>query len=455
MNPLTHDPNAGAVSVRRFLLAVFLAAQFVGLSRNFFITALGDWFNSVAALCAYGSLLMLPILMEQYRRSSRPGEQLGPTGSTWVALLAVSATFSCLHGFFLHYDTKEIIQDYAPYAIIGVFAVIGVRKAFWDDLIFVLPWMLFAGLVINAFGLVGYGDLIEKDAGERVGRESVAYRTQAVLGMWGMALLLMRRQKPIFKYVAILTLYFYLGQQVLFQKRLGAFEAALYIGEFFVLVPLFARTRTQQDRVDDAKIFMGLFLTAILAFAVAITLSGGLLVAQAESLYQRFVGIGSGQNKQGVGLVATLFLENERVELARRMFSDFNSIEWFTGRGMGGYFTIEVSLNDNDLVRQQQYLSMYLDDVGVFGRRGLEIGWLMPFLKGGFILMAIMGYGVLAAIARLGQIRSDPVTLAAWAWLLVEAILLFQGGGFVVSLSYRLILVGACIGRCLSPVPIR
>lgn len=455
MRAYTQDTYTGATWTRRSLLAVFLTAQFAGLARNFFMSMLGDWFNLIAAFCAYGSLLLLPFLMEQYRRASRPGEQLGSTGSTWVTLLAVSATLSCLHGFFLHYDTKEIIQDYAPYVIIGVFAVIGSRKAFWDDLVALLPWMLFAGLVINALGFVGFGNLIERDIGERVARESLAYRTQSVLGMWGMALLLMRRQKPIFKYLAILTLYFYLGQQVLFQKRLGTIESLLYLGGFFVLVPMFARTRTQQDRIEDAKIFMGLFLAAIITFAVAITLSGDLLVAQAESLYQRFVGVGTGQRKEGVGLLATIFLENERVELARRMLSDLSPLEWLTGRGMGGYFTIEVSLNDNDLVRQQQYLSMYLDDVGVFGRRGLEIGWLMPFLKGGFILTLIMGYGVLAALARLGQIRSDPVTLAAWTWLTVETFFLFQGGGFIVSAAYRVLLLGACIGRCLSPVPIR
>jgi hypothetical protein len=442
-------------SLRRFLLSAFLAAQFLGLARNFFMSALGDGFNQAAAFCAYGSLLLLPFLLEQYRQTSRPGEQIGSTGATWILLLAISATFSCLHGFFLAYDAREIIQDYAPYVIIGVFAVIGSRRAFWDDLTALLPWILFAGLTVNALGFVGFGNLIERDIGERVARDSLAYRTQSTLGMWGIAFLLMRRQKPMFKFLAILALYFYLGQQVLFQKRLGAIESVLYLGGFFMLIPLFSRTRTQNDRLDEAKIFLGLFLTALIAFVMAITLGDGLLVAQAQSLHQRFVGIGTGQRKEEAGLFAAIILENERVELARRMLSDFRPLEWVFGRGMGGYFIIEVSLNDNEAVRQQQYLSLYLDDVGVFGRRSIEIGWLMPFLKGGAALMLIMGYGVMAAISRLNQIRHDPVTLVAWIWLLVEAVLLFQGGGFVVSLSYRLILVGACIGRCLSTVPTR
>jgi hypothetical protein len=455
MNLMMQGRSQNFSAPRRFLLSAFLAAQFIGLSRTFFMSVLGDGFNQVAAFCAYGSLLLLPFLLEQYRHTSRPGEQIGSTGATWLLLLALSATFSLLHGFFLQYDTREIIQDYAPYVIIGVFAVIGSRQAFWDDLIAILPWMLFAGLAINGLGFVGFGNLIERDIGERIGRESLAYRTQSVLGMWGMALLLVRRQRATFKFLAILTLYFYIGQQVLFQKRLGTIESVFYLSGFFIVFPLFARTRSDNDRLDEVKIFVGLVGMSIVAFVVAVTLSDGLIVAQAQALYQRFVGVGTGQRKEGVGLIATIFLENERMELAGRLLSDFRPFELITGRGMGGYFTIPVSLNDNEVVRQQQYLSMYLDDVGVFGRRGIEIGWLMPFLKGGAVLMLIMGYGIMAAISRLNQIRYDPITLAAWIWLAIETLFLLQGGGFIISAAYRLVLLGACIGRCLSTVPRR
>ena len=455
MNLMMQGQSQNFGAPRRFLLSVFLTAQFIGLSRTFFMNVFGDGFNQVAAFCAYGSLLLLPFLLEQYRHTSRPGEQIGSTGSTWVLLLVLSTTFSFLHGLFLQYDTKEIIQDYAPYVIIGVFAIIGSRQAFWDDLIIILPWMLFAGLAINGLGLIGFGNLIERDIGERVGRESVAYRTQSVLGMWGMALLLLRRQKPMFKLIAILTLYFYLGQQVLFQKRLGTMETAFYLSGFFIVFPLLARSRSDNDWLDETKVFVGIFITAIVAFVVAATVSDGLFFAQAEALFQRFAGVGTGQRKEGVGLIAATFLENERLDLALRMLSDFRPFEWITGRGMGGYFNIAVSLNDNEIVRQQQYLSMYLDDVGVFGRRGIEIGWLMPFLKGGAVLMLIMVYGVMAAISRLNQIRHDPVTLAAWVWLAIEALFLLQGGGFIVSAAYRAVLLGACIGRCLSTVPRR
>jgi hypothetical protein len=118
---------------------------------------------------------------------------------------------------------------------------------------------------------------------------------------------------------------------------------------------------------------------------------------------------------------------------------------------MGGHFTIEVTLNANEAVRSRQYLSMYLDDVGAFGRRGIEIGWLMPFIKGGVVLMGVILAGVASGLARLRFLRDDPFTMAAWAWLLIELLYLTQGGGFIVSASYRVILLGACLGRCMAP----
>jgi hypothetical protein len=133
------------------------------------------------------------------------------------------------------------------------------------------------------------------------------------------------------------------------------------------------------------------------------------------------------------------------------MFDDFSPWEWMIGRGMGGHFTIEITLNANDAVREQQYLSNYLEDAGEFGRRGIEIGWLMPFLKGGLALSGLIGFGVLNAILRIGRLRSDPVSVAAWTWLAIEVLYLTQGGNFVVSTSFRLILLGACLGRCLAP----
>ena len=440
---------------RRFLLGVFLACQFFGLSRTFFMGVFGDGFNQVAAFLAYGSLLLLPVLLVFYRNTSRPGEGIGSFGSAWVAVMAVACTASLFYGVVRGYYIREAVQDYAPYVILGAFVLIGARRGFWEDLVAILPWLLGGALVINAIGLAGIGDLIEKDIGERVARESVGYRTQATLGFWGMALFLMRRRSFAFKFTAVAALLFYLLQQVLFQKRLGTFETLIYLAGFFILIPVLANYRNQQDRVEDAKLFLGLLTAATLATVVSVILGADLLLAQAEALYQRFIGAGTGQSRDQLGLLATLFTENERYALARQIFEDFNAWDTLFGRGMGGHFTIEVALNANDEVRAQQYLSLYLDDIGAFGRRGIEIGWLMPFMKGGLLLMGVMLTGVMAGLSRLRFLRDDPFTLAAWAWLLIELLYLTQGGGFVVSTSYRVILLGACLGRCLAPLNAR
>lgn len=440
---------------RRFLLGVFLACQFFGLSRTFFMGLVGDGFNQIAAFLAYGSLLLLPVLLVFYRNTSRPGEGIGSFGSAWVAVMAAASTASLLYGIARGYYVREAIQDYAPYVILGSFVLIGARRGFWEDLVALLPWLLGGALVINTIGLAGIGDLIEKDIGERVGRESVGYRTQAVLGFWGMALFLMRRRSFAFKFTAVAALLFYLLQQVLFQKRLGTSETLIYLGGFFILIPILANYRNQQDRVEDAKLFLGLLTAATAAAVVSVILGADLLLAQAQALYQRFIGAGTGQSREQLGLVATLFTENERYALAWQMFDDFNAWDTLFGRGMGGHFTIQVTLNANDEVRAQQYLSMYLDDIGAFGRRGIEVGWLMPFMKGGLMLMGVMLAGVAAGLARLRFLRDDPFTMAAWAWLFIELLYLTQGGGFVVSTSYRVILLGACLGRCMAPFAAR
>lgn len=438
-------------ATRRLLLAVFLACQFFGLSRTFFMGLFGDGFNQIAAFLAYGSLLLLPILLVFYRNTSRPGEGVGSLGAAWVAIMALASTSSLLYGVARGYYIREAVQDYAPYVILGAFVLIGARRGFWEDLVAILPWLLGGALVINTIGLAGIGDLIEKDVGERVGRESVGYRTQAVLGFWGMALFLMRRRSFAFKFTAVAALLFYLLQQVLFQKRLGTSETLIYLAGFFILIPVLANYRNQQDRVEDAKLFLGLLTAATAAAVVSVILGADLLLAQAQSLYQRFIGAGAGQTREQLGFFATLFTENERYALASQIFEDFSAWDTLVGRGMGGHFTIELALNANDDVRAQQYLSFYLDDIGAFGRRGIEIGWLMPFIKGGLLLMGIMLAGVIAGMARLRFLRDDPFTMAAWTWLLIELLYLTQGGGFVVSASYRVILLGACLGRCLAP----
>jgi len=453
MSPIA--PADPVAPTRRFLLVLFISAQFIGLARTFFMSIISPAFNEVAAISAYGSLLLLPFLWLQYRNSSRPRETIGSFGASWVASLAALATLSALLGWKNGYYLREVIQDYAPYVILCTFVLIGSRKAFWDDLVWIIPPLLACGLVVNALGFAGFEELIERDIGERVARESLAYRTQSVLAIWGMALLLMRRQGPWYKILAVVALYFYLGQQVLFQKRLGTIESALYLGGFFLVIPIFSLRRDQQDRIEDAKLFMGLFIAAMVAVVMAAFLSGDLFFAQLESLFKRFVGLGTGQQKETTGFLATLFIDNERINLAKRLFEDFGPWEWMVGRGMGGHFTIEITLNANDAVREQQYLSSYLNDVGEFGRRGIEIGWLMPFMKGGLALFGLVAFGVFNAILQLRRLRSDPVSLAAWTWLLVESIYMLQGGSFVISTSYRLILLGACLGRCLSPFSAR
>jgi hypothetical protein len=196
---------------------------------------------------------------------------------------------------------------------------------------------------------------------------------------------------------------------------------------------------------------MGLLVAAVVAGFAVIVFRGDLFFAQLQSLTQRFVGAGSGQQQESTGLIASFFLENERFALAKRMFDDFSPWEWIVGRGMGGHFVIDITLNDNDRVRQMQYLSHFLRDVGDFGRRGIEVGWLMPFLKGGLALFGLIFLGFFKALLRLDRLRSDPISLVAWTWLLIEAVFLLQGGSFLISASYRLVLLGACLGRCLAP----
>lgn len=445
------SPLSPQVGTRRLLLVLFLACQFFGLARTFFMGLVGENFNQVAAVLAYGSLFLLLLLVVFYRDTSQPGEGVGSFGTAWVAVMAVTSTFALFYGVARGYYIREAVQDYAPYVILVSFVIIGARQGFWDDLVAILPSLLGAGLVINTIAIAGIGDLIEKDIGERVARESVGYRTQAVLGFWSMALFLMRRRSALFKLTAIAALLFYFIQQVLFQKRLGTSEIFVYLTGFFIIIPVFANFRNQQDRIEDSKLFLGLLTAVTIGVVGSVIFSTDLFIAQLQALYQRFIGVGTGQSQQQLGLFATLFIENERIALARQLFDDFNTLDTVFGRGMGGHFAIDVKLNANDTVRAQQYTSMYLDDIGTFGRRGIEIGWLMHFMKGGLLLMGVVLFGVIAGLARLRFLRDNPFTMAAWAWLLIECFYLTQGGGFIMSASYRVLLLGACTGRCLAP----
>jgi hypothetical protein len=270
------------------------------------------------------------------------------------------------------------------------------------------------------------------------------------MGVLGMALLLMRKKSLQFQVVTIVGICFSLFQQVLFQKRLGTFESLMYLFAFFVVIPVLAKYRKDCERTEDFKTALWFLGISIAALIVTSGVAWELVLSQINSLSDRFVGT-SRHGMRGIqGFIESVTASNERFDLAGKMFMDFSFLEILFGRGMGGYFLLDVALNPNAEVREVQYSSMYLDDVGDFGRRAIEIGWLMPVMKGGCIFGFVIFSGVVYSLLQLKSLRNDAISLAAWVWLAIEAVYLTQGGGFIMSSSFRVALLGICIGRCLS-----
>jgi hypothetical protein len=424
---------------------VFLAAQFLSLTRLFFSTHLGGGITSVASVAGVASVaLLLPVVASYGLQAGSLFGTLVPPARLWVSVVLVVTSGLFVYGWlFCGFAINAVVHDFAPYLVVLAAVVLGSIRRAWADVDPFLVALFAAALVVNAVAMTDMTTIVsEADADVRAAREVLGYRTQWALAFWPLLFLTARLRSPRVALLVYAGLFFILGQQVLFQKRSPTVRVLLFMLIFVVVLPRLARRTSGFGRrvvgaprpvTSEARTAAMLAGVGALALIVALASAPWLFRGQAAGLARRL----SGQAYEG-GAAAMLVWENERFHEARLFLRTVEPHEVVFGRGFGGYFVAEPGWG------------AWMEDLHKVASRNLHVGVLMPFFKGGLLLSLAYYSGLALALARGRRQLGDPFAAAAFFVLLLHALFLLQESWFSLSSSFDHVMVGLCMGYLLS-----
>ncbi|MCO5186735.1 MAG: hypothetical protein M9928_03405 [Anaerolineae bacterium] len=409
--------------------AIFLLAQLFSLTRTWFVLNIDPNLNEYATLAS--AISIIPLLAAALCYGSigkgRFLERFVPFGKAWFILLSVTTTFALIYGlFFQANETSSTIRDFIAFFIIVLGIVLGSEPTFWKDSYVTLLITLLTAVFINALGFSNLDSLILRYGYEaRIGVETTSYELQGALGWWVLFVLIAPFRSRKLVGIAAVVAAFVLLQQLLFQKRIGVTYALSVIGISLFLLPKLAnrfKLRTVSSSVNTNNRQGGVVL--FLALITVSLLVPELVRGQTDSLIRRY-----------------LSQDVSRVEEAIHMVEDFNPSEYLLGRGMGGAYTFD----------EIRFTGLGVwDGNGVFVRRHLHMGALMPFLKGGMVLSLVYYVGVTYVLFSWTKNRDDPLSVVSYIIIALITLKSLVGGMFLLPESYDLILIGCCFGRCLT-----
>lgn len=431
---VTRPADAAVAAMGRLCLLGFLAAQFLSLARLFFVQHLGGIAAAVASQAGLLSVgLLFPAIVGYGLGEGSVLGRLTEPARLWVGSVAAAAAALFAYGWMQRgYEITAALHDLAPYLTIAGWVVLGAMPRARADLERPLLVLFALALAVNGLGLTEMTRVVtEVQADDRAGIAIVGYRTQGALAFWPLLFLTARTRGRAALLLVSVGVWFVLAQQILFQKRSPTFRIALFLGVFFVVLPMVLRRR---DPSVERRVRRSFAATGAVAVALALAAAPWLFRGQAQGLWDRI----SGQRYSG-GAAGMLTWENERFYEARMFFATTGPLDWAVGRGFGGYF-----------VPDDPEWGVWLDDVGEYGRRQLHVGGLMPFFKGGLVLTATYYAGLALALVRGRKAVAEPFGAAAFFVVLLHAVFLLQEGWFVMSMSFDLAMVGLCMGHLLS-----
>lgn len=427
-----------ALGLAPLCLRLFLVAQFLSLTRLFFIQHLGSGAGAVASQAGLLSVALLPPVVLAYGlKDGDPFGRLVFGARLWLLALGAVVILCFLHGWVeKEYAIAPVLHDLAPYVVVMSFVVLGSMPRVWSDTDGFLVALLAAALLVNAIGMTEMTRVVSAEhADDRAGVATVAYRTQGALAFWPLLFLTARLRRPRTAALLFTAVFFVLAQQVLFQKRAPSVRVLLFVAIFvFVLPRLWPRTAGHPVTGPEHKVRRLFAGVALVAAFVCVTAAPWLFEGQLAGLLRRI----SGEAYRG-GAAGMLTWENERFHEASMFFSTLEPQEYVFGRGFGGYFD-----------PPEAGWGVWLEDMHVIGRRQLHVGALMPFFKGGLLLVLAYYPGLLLALVRGRRLLSEPLAAAAFFVLAIQTVFLIQEGFFTLSVAFDLAMVGLCMGHLLA-----
>jgi hypothetical protein len=431
--PRASERGIGGLGV--LCLKVFLVAQFFSLTRVFFLEHFG-W--GLSSYFSQAGLLTVPLLFPAaVSYGLREGGMFGtlvPRARLWSFMVMGHAVLLFSWGWLVKgYDVTVASKEMAPYLVVIAFTILGSIPRVWKDMDRLVLVLFVAALAVNAMGMTEMTSVVsETDAEAREARSVVAYRTQWALAFCPLLLFTARQRRPRIALLIFAGAFFALAQQILFQKRSPTVRVLLYMVVFLVVLPwLRPRKLASSGEARTQTMFAAVFaLGVFVSLAAAPWLFRGQLAGLARRL--------SGES-YSEGATGMLIFQNERFAEAAMFFRSLGPEEIIFGRGFGGYF-----------VPDEPGWGLYQDDVHAVVSRGLHVGGLLPFFKGGLLFAFLYYLGYALALLRGRRALSEPLTAAAWFVVGLHALFLIQESWFIMSNSFDLVVVGLCLGHLLS-----
>jgi len=433
------------LKVALYLLVLLIAVACVRpIAQTLEIVAL-DRLGAFATGAAVGlSCFVAAVLVLTGRTSLRT------FGRIWVAVYGLLITAALGVGLFLYKnDAVETGKDFASFICFGSAIIIGSSRAAWSVLRGPLLLACSLSVLLGVVGIMQFlkfaGDL---EAGIRVaGRDASLNNLLPVFGMLPLALFTMswwRRTGLIIIFFAWCSA---TTAAVLLQGRL---ESSYWICCGLITVILvICNYCTVGFRPTTNRSFV--VVVAVCVMGISMALLGGTIRAQTSSLLERLDGKIEIGKKYDSGAIAVLGSENERWRIFYDCWSDFGLVERIRGRGMGGSFewlaSIEASVNERS--RRERQDALWLDDAKTFGRRQIEVGLGIPFIKGGLLLTGWIILGAFVAIAAAIRSRSPFAVVCALVIIVNGAYDVF-GGDFITGALAKMLGEGLPIGFLLS-----
>lgn len=430
----------------KWLWTIFLFAQFISLTRAFYVENfnLSSLWQDIFTAIAVASVVFLPLIVFLYARIGYDWRQYLPVSvKKWIWLMLALVVLGFLHGVWVGNLITQVIIDTSVYLMIIFCIILGSLPVFWQDVDGISKQFLFAGFVLSVLTFPQITNSISWfNPIERVGVLTLAYDIKSGLEMWPFFLLSSRQRS----YQTILFVYAVLGlitlQQILFQKRAPLVLIGLYLVLFIIVQPIIYQRYIPRLKNIVSNIFINfsfIFTLVSFAFISFMLVPTWILDGQLQGLKQRF------SDEKYSGLVQQAIIENERYLEVEYMLDSLSPTEYIWGRGFGGYFTVGY-----DFILELSRENFWIKEAYTVGRREVHIGMFMPFLKGGIILFITYFFIVLMALYRWRTAVLSPLGIAALGVVVLDVIHLSQGGGFILTDSFRLIIVSASIGVCLS-----
>jgi hypothetical protein len=443
-------------ALTKWCLNLFILLQYISLSRQAFIRSLGEEWNRLGYAANVGSIAVFLIFLLSLKNASGRGyfRYFPDWARLWLWATIVLVCGGVLLGVLKYgYILKFVALDAVPYLLLCGMIVAGSKPEVFQYTTTVLLRFLYLALPLNIYALTDIGGLASQSGvGDRYGIESLAYETQATLAAWPLLLLLsntLKRRQAAMVFVAVIL---YAGMMVLFQKRLG-------VAVLFVVIVIYIHQSMRHSgwavssNTVREKNHLRMFLMISLTVAGMMAVVGrGILAEQGRALLDRLYAKGATEYTQGAFSIFTS--ENERIQVVYECFNSFSPIDWAIGRGMGGAFEwAAFNIKLLQTVRAEQVINQYfLPDLGYFGRREFEIGILMPLLKGGVLLFAVLYSGIFAILMRAHTARKDASSTATFYTLVFLMIFLLHGGGFIMGDTINLVVMGLALGRCIFAI---